>query len=267
MKWVKRLLVSALIIYLAIAAIVFALQRKMLYFPPDIYLAPEAVQLGEFEEIQIQSVSGDALLAWWSPPAGEAGKVILFFHGNASAIYTNHDIFKDLIGAGHGVMSIGYVGYPGAGGKPTQKAISAGVERQYDYLVNDIGISPQRLVYYGTSLGSGIAAQLAAKHLPALLIMEAPFNSVLDIGQRQMPFLPAKLLMKDQYRSDQALKDLHVPLIWMHGTADEVIPMAQGQKLYDGYTGPKSAHIFPGGQHKNLWGLGGREIVLEALKG
>ena len=63
-----------------------------------------------------------------------------------------------------------------------------------------------------------------------------------------MPFLPAKLLMKDQYRSDQALKDLDMPLIWLHGTADEVISLKQGQKLYDGYSGPKSAHIIEGRQ-------------------
>jgi len=96
--------------------------------------------------------------------------------------------------------------------------------------------------------------------------MDAPFNSVLDMGRKQIPWLPVSLLMKDTFQSDKALAGLDVPLIWIHGTADSIIPIAQGQKLYDGYKGPKSAHIIEGGQHTNLWFLGGREIVLGALK-
>ena len=130
----------------------------------------------------------------------------------------------------------------------------------------DKGIEPGRLVYFGTSLGSGVASQLAENHPPALLILDAPFNSILDMGRRQLPFLPVKLLMKDQYRSDEAIKNLNVPMIWTHGTADKVVPLTQGQKLYDGYNGPKSAHIIKGGQHTNLWGLGGKTIVLNALQ-
>jgi len=54
-------------------------------------------------------------------------------------------------------------------------------------------------------------------------------------------------------------------MIWMHGTADRIVPLSQGQKLYDSYVGPKQAHIIDDGQHTNLWGLGGREIVIQQL--
>ena len=71
--------------------------------------------------------------------------------------------------------------------------------------------------------------------------------------------------MKDKFESDKALAGLDVPMIWIHGTADRIVPLSQGRKLYDGYGGPKTAHIIEGGQHTNLWFLGGREIVLNAL--
>jgi len=253
MKWLKLISLIALGLYLAFTAIVYFAQRKFLYFPPSVYLTPAGVNLDGFTEIPLRSDTGDELLAWWSPPADEIAPVILFFHGNGSAVFSNHDIYRDLAGQGYGVLGAGYPGYPGSDGKPAQPTIETAARAHHAFLIRQ-DISTDRIVYFGTSLGSGIAAQLAEQHPPKLLIMDAP-----------LPFLPVGWLMKDQYRSDKALKDLNMPLIWIHGTADRVIPLSQGQKLFDGYTGPKSAHIIEAGQHTNLWGLGGREIVLGAL--
>lgn len=262
MRWLKLIVLAALTLYLIAAAAVFGLQRKLLYFPPSTYLDPLAVgvDMGEMKYTNYEvSVTG-----WYGRPAENGNKVVMVFHGNGSAVYSNHDIFRDLMNAGYGVWSVGYPGYPGSKGKPTQEALVTAAERQYDLLLAQ-GVKPENIVFFGTSLGSGVAAQLASKHKPSLLIMDAPFNSTLDMGRKQVPWLPVSLLMKDTFQSDKALADLDVPLIWIHGTADRVIPTSQGQKLYDGYRGPKSAHIIEGGQHTNLWFLGGREIVLAAL--
>ena len=258
MKWLKLILLAALTLYLLAAAVLFFAQRKILYFPPNLYLTPSAVGVAEMVEMN-GGVDG-----WYAPPVQADGKVVMVFHGNASAVYSNHDIFRDIINEGYGVWSVGYPGYPGGKGKPTQEKLTLAAQRQYDLLLAK-GIKPENIIFYGTSLGSGVAAQLAATHKPALLIMDAPFNSTLDMGRSQVPWLPVSLLMKDKFESDKALAGLDVPLIWIHGTADRVIPISQGQKLYDGYDGPKSAHIIEGGQHTNLWFLGGREIVLGAL--
>jgi len=247
MKFLKLILFAALTLYLVIAAAVFLLQRKLLYFPPNVYLTPSAVGVPDMTEIEIKS-----------------DDVVMVFHGNASAIYSNHDIFRDLMEQGYGVWSAGYPGYPGSQGKPSQEGLVIAAEHQYDLLLAQ-GAKPENIVFYGTSLGSGVAAQLAAKHQPSLLVLDAPFNSILDMGKKQVPWLPVSLLMKDKFQSNKALKGLDVPLIWIHGTADQVIPLSQGQKLYDGYSGPKSAHIIEGGEHTNLWFLGGRDIVLEVL--
>ena len=264
MKWLKLILLAGLILYLILMAIVYTMQRQFLYFPPQIYLAPQAIGLQGFEEVELRADNGDKLTAFWSPPENPTQKVVMFFHGNGSAVYSNHDIYSELAANGIGVLGVGYSGYPGSEGVPTQRAIERAAEIQRDFLLGQ-GIRPAQIVYFGTSLGSGVASQLAKKHPPSLLILDAPFNSTLDMGRRNVPFLPVKLLMKDQYRSDKALKTLDIPIIWMHGTADRVIPLSQGQKLYDSYEGPKAAHIIQNGQHTNLWGLGGRDIVLKAL--
>jgi len=259
MRWLKRIILTALTLYLIAAAAVFMLQRKLLYFPPNFYLTPTAVGVPEMTEI------GGGAGGWYVPPSEPDGKVVMVFHGNGSAVYSNHDIFRDLMDEGHGVWSVGYPGYPGSDWKPTQENLVISAKRQHNLLLDAHGVAPENVVFYGTSLGSGVAAQLAAEHQPALLIMDAPFNSVLDMGRKQLPWLPVSLLMKDKFQSDKALAGLDVPLIWIHGTADEIIPISQGQKLYDGYSGPKSAHVIEGGQHTNLWFLGGRDVVLGAL--
>jgi len=262
MKWLKLIVLAALTLYLIAAVVVFLAQRKLLYFPPSHYLTPSAVNV-EMTEIEFRFGDSAWATGWYAPPAEPSGKVVIVFHGNGSAVYSNHDIFRDLKGAGYGVMSVGYPGYPGLAtvlAKPTQANLLDAAMYQYDYLIEQ-GHSSEDIVFYGTSLGSGVAAQLAAKHQPSLLIMDAPFNSVLDMGRKQIPWLPVSLLMKDKFQSDKALAKLDVPLIWIHGTSDMIIPISQGLKLYDGYKGPKSAHVIEGGQHTNLWFLGGREIL------
>ena len=266
MKWLKRIIFTVITLYLITGAVVFALQRKLLYFPPANYLTPASIGI-EMTEVEFRT--GDEVWAtgWYASPMNPDGKVVMVFHGNGSAVYSNSDIFRDLIGEGYGVLSVGYPGYPGRSpvlAEPTQSNLLDAALYQYDYLIDE-GHAPENIIFYGTSLGGGVAAQLAAKHQPSMLIMDAPFNSVLDMGRKQVPLLPVSLLMKDKFESDKALADLDVPLIWIHGTADRIIPLSQGQKLFDGYNGPKSAHIIEGGQHTNLWFLGGREIVLKAL--
>jgi fermentation-respiration switch protein FrsA (DUF1100 family) len=248
------------VIYIGLVLFIYGAQRKLLYFPPAVYLSPQDVNVAMEEW---RDADGD-VVAWWSPPATERHSVVMVFHGNGSAIYSNYDIFRDLIEVGHGVLSVGYPGYPGQSGSPTQQGLVDAAKAQYEALLAR-NITPDRIVFYGTSLGSGVAAQLSHSYEPALLFVDAPFNSTLDMAKMTMRFLPVGLLMKDTFRSDLALQGKTFPLIWTHGTADKVVPLSQGQRLYDGYQGPKEAHIIKGGDHINLWALGGREIVLRHL--
>ena len=254
MIWVIRICLAALLLYLIVAMLVFFAQRKILYFPPGLYHSPPAGM------VEVRTESGH--LGWYSP-AQDARPTIMVFHGNASSIDSNLHIFRDLQAAGYGVWSVGYPGYPGTEGTPTQRNLVAAALAQYEHL-SEMGVD--NIVYYGTSLGAGVASQLASKYQPDMLIVDAPFNSVADMARKQMPFLPTGILLKDKWKSNVALEGLDMPLIWIHGTADKVIPLSEGQKLYNGYGGPKSAHILDGANHNNTWLSGGREIVLTALE-
>lgn len=253
MIWIYRLLIAALLVYVFVVVVAFAMQRKMMYFPPTHYDPPPPA----FMEVR----TPDGSLGWHLP-AMDGKPTVMVFHGNASAIDSNMHIFRDLRENGYGIWSVGYPGYPGNAGKPTQLGIVSAAVSQYDALR---GTGADVIAFYGTSLGSAVASQLAAKRTPDLLILDAPFNAMSDMARSQMPFLPTGLLLKDKWKSDRAITNLRTPLIWIHGTADRIIPLAQGQKLYDGYEGPKAAHIITGAHHTNTWLRGGRELTLDAL--
>ena len=214
LKWIIGGLAIA---YLFALAAIYFMQRSFIYLPPKEYLAPDAMQLG-MEEVDI----GDGFMAWWAPPQ-PGNRTVIMFHGNASAIYSDHRIFQEIIAQGNGLMSVGYAGYPGQPGKATEKAILAGVIPQYDWVV-DQGVDPSDIAFLGTSLGSGVASQLSVQREPALLILGAPFESTYALGKERMPIFPVKLLMKDQWRSDLALRGKKMPLVWIHGTDDQRYP-------------------------------------------
>jgi len=199
----------------------------------------------------------------WHAPAKDGQPTVMVFHGNASSIDSNMHIFQDLHAAGYGVWSVGYPGYPGSAGDPSQDSLTSAALAQYDTL-NSYDV--ETIIFYGTSLGSAVVAQLAEQKTPDLIILDAPFNSMSDMAHRQMPVLPTQFLLKDKWASDQALAGSNVPLLWIHGTADQIVPLTQGQTLFENYKGPKDAHVISGAHHTNTWLLGGRERVLARLK-
>ncbi len=255
MTFLRNIAIIFVVIYLIILGLLYVFQRKVLYIPPPIYLTPAAVELPE----AIETPQG-----WWIAPSDDTKPVIMFFHGNGSAVFSNHDIYRDFAARGYGVYAQGYPGYPGYDGKTTQVSVVEAAREGYSY-VRGQGVDERRIVYYGTSLGTGVAAQLTTYQKPALLIMEAPFNSAADMAQMRFPIFPARALTKDKFDSAAALSGGDVPMLWLHGTQDGVIPMAQGQRLYDGYSGEKSQLIIPGGQHTNLWAKGGRERIYKMI--
>jgi len=256
MTFLRNILIIFALIYLIILALLYIFQRKVLYIPPPVYLTPAAVELAQAQE---------TAQGWWIAPSDDTKPVIMFFHGNGSAVFSNNDIYRDFAARGYGVYAAGYPGYPGYDGTTTQTSLTDAAISGYEF-VRGQGVGGERIIYYGTSLGAGVAVQLTTSHEPALLILEAPFNSAADMAQMRFPIFPSRALTKDKFDSAAALSGRDVPMLWLHGTDDGVIPMGEGQRLYNGYDGPKSKLIIAGGRHTNLWALGGRETIFDAIE-
>ena len=164
--------------------------------------------------------------------------------------------------SGFGFLAVSYRGYPGSGGHPSESALVSDGEMEFDWLKER---SPS-IVIHGESLGTGVATEVAAARPPRALILEAPFTAALDIAEATYPWVPVKWLMRDPFLSREHIKDVHAPLLIIHGTADQVIPVEEGKRLFASANEPKSLVIVEGAEHGNLWEHGLWPDVLDFLK-
>src|SRR5262249_38163027 len=111
---------------------------------------------------------------------------------------------------------------------------------------------PQQLVLWGESLGSGVAIAVAAERPVSRVILEAPFTSAVALGARHYWYLPVRLLMKDQFRSDLRIGKVKAPVMIMHGVNDRGVPYAMGEQLFELADKPKPFVRFPDGGHEDL---------------
>lgn len=112
--------------------------------------------------------------------------------------------------------------------------------------------TPERIVVWGFSLGTGPAVALAAGQPVGKLILEAPYTSTVDVAAAMMPFLPVSVLMKDQFRSDELIGRVTAPVLIMHGARDPGIPIRLGERLFALAREPKLFVRFPDGWHDDL---------------
>jgi len=251
MMWIKWALIVVVGLYLVALLAVYVLQRNFMYFP-DTRPAPVGFEARHGVEIITVHVEGiGELKSVYAPPSQQDGPVILFFHGNGNSVYSRVSQFRDFKSWGAGFLAVEYPGYGGNPGRPNQADIFTTALAYYDWLIAQ-GHRPDQIVIYGHSLGSASAVHVAQNRDSTLLILSAPFLSTLAMAQKQMPFFPTRVLLKDQYRSDLAMPTITEPLLVIHGNADDVIPYKMGQQLYALHLGDKAFVTIKGGQHY-LW--------------
>jgi fermentation-respiration switch protein FrsA (DUF1100 family) len=160
---------------------------------------------------------------------------------------------------GSGLVALSYRGYGGSSGRPTEAGLVNDALAAYAFAC--ARYQPARIVLWGESLGSGVAVALAAEYPVGHVILEAPFTSAADVGAGHYWFVPVRLLMKDQFRSDLRIGKVTAPVLVLHGDRDYVVPIALGERLYALIDAPKRFVRFPGVGHD---GLGARAV--EAAK-
>lgn len=214
---------------------------------PADYGVPE----GAVEEHWIDTPDGERLYAWYcrSPHAKASA---LFCHGNTGNLTTSADVIPHLLAAGFNVVFFDYRGFGKSSGVPTYRGVIAdGVtaSRFHDR------IRPKHLpsVLYGFSLGGGVAAQVIRRHPFDGLILQSTFTSLPQLTRVLFPRLPLHWFAGDLFDTLGTVKRLQVPLLVMHGTADEVIPCWMAREIFGACPTDKRMHTVDGGLHKDLY--------------
>jgi len=255
--------------YFALVALMFVFQRSILYLPGSgVPTRPADWGVPEMAAVRVTTEDGLDLVAWYRPAsAGQA--TIVYFHGNGGHIGYRGFKARPLLDAGFGVLLVEYRGYGGNPGSPSEEGLYRDARGAMAFLAEQ-GVTVDRVVAFGESLGSGVAVHLAAeqaaKDAPlAAVVLETPLSSIPDVGCHHYPYLPVGLLAKDRFDSTSEIAGIAAPLFIIHGDADSVVPMRYGRALFDKAVEPKEARWYQGGGHENLFDLGADAAVIEFL--
>jgi len=185
---------------------------------------------------------------------------VLYFHGNGGALRNRVDRFRALIADGNGLVALSYRGYGGSTGSPTEAGLIADAEAAYAFAAARYPV--ERIVLWGESLGSGVAVALGAGHRVSRIVLEGSFTSAADVGAAHAyRFLPVRLMMKDQFRSDLQIAEVTAPLLFLHGGRDWVVPIALGERLYMLANEPKKFVRFSDAGHEEVNMYGAQDAV------
>jgi fermentation-respiration switch protein FrsA (DUF1100 family) len=251
--------------YVFVVIVVYFNQRSLQYFPARVSPGkPEDNNVPEMREVFVETEDGLRLLAWFAPPQNKNGKIVVYYHGNAGHIGYRAGKARHFIEAGYGILLLEYRGFARNPGRPSEEGFYKDGRAALHWLEAE-GYSPAQYVLYGESIGSGVAVEMARAIQPRHLILEAPFTSAADVAKQAYFFLPVDLLMKDRYDNIDKIKDITSSLLIVHGDEDEVIPYAQGQKLYETANHPKEFVSINGGHHANLYEHHAGHVIVEWL--
>lgn len=184
---------------------------------------------------------------------------IFYFHGNAEDLGDSLPLLKEFQAAGFAVLAFDYRGYGRSGGRASEANVYADTRAVLAYARANLGVTPERLVVVGRSVGSGPAVELAAHEPVAGLALISPFMSAFRVLTR------VKILPFDRFDNINKICRIHAPLLLFHGTADEVISYHHGQTLFAAANGPKHAVWIEGARHNDLFDLAGDRILRELV--
>jgi len=241
-KRIPTILLGLLIAYAIILLTIRMFESRLIFFPnvPDRLQGDWSPRDLPVEDVWLQASDGVKLHCWWIEAEG-ARFTFLAFHGNASNIANRADIYKFLRALPANVLAVEYRGYGRSEGKPSEAGLYRDAEAGLNYLKQTRQIDARNIIAYGQSLGSAVAAHLAAKHPVAGVVLEAPFPSLSAMAQKIFPFFPgAGALVWRQFDTERALASIHVPILIVHCTNDPVVPPELGERVFAAARPPKS---------------------------
>jgi uncharacterized protein len=247
--------------YFATIVALYAFQRDFIYQPPqDFRTAPAAAGLPEAQEVVLTAQDGEKVIAWYVPPR-EGKRVVIFFHGTGDTLALRVPRLRAVIADGTGLVALSFRGYAGSGGHPSEAGLILDARAAYDFAASRF--PPERLVVWGFSLGTGPAVALAAERPIGKLILESPYTSIADLAASDLPFIPVRLLLADQFHSDERIAKVHAPLLIMHGGRDPGINIRFGRRLFALANEPKRFVEFSEGGHFDLDDYGAAAVAMK----
>jgi len=265
--------ITAVVGVLMIPWLLRTVTNAMLFYPtrgqaatPDRFGIP-------YQERWLTSEDGVRIQAWWMPAEESSGSTVLSFHGNAGTLSDRLPWYRPVLRSGHSVLAVEYRGYGDSGGEPSEEGLARDARSGLALARQLARERGDKLILHGRSLGGAVALRLAsdvADEEPALdgVLVESTFTSLSAMaGRSGIPF--GSKLVAYQFASLERITESRVPLMLVHGEADELIPLSMGKALVEAARRSGREVRFlsvPGGTHNDTWIVGGDLYWSSSLK-
>lgn len=257
--WLRQVRYLGLVLLVVYGALVL-LVRSPLY--EAIVLRPSPVnenyakarQLLEFQEYFIPCPDGHQLHAWLFTPGG-ARTLVIVHHGNAGNITNRIYLAKACIACGSAALLYDYRGYGKSSGKPRLAGLVDDGLCAYDFARTKLGYTPEKIVNFGESIGTGVACRVSSLRPSAGLVLQSAIGSLPRVAQAGIAWLnvvPAPLFPLPHLDNVEQIKHVRVPLLMFHGTADHVVPFEHSKLILANYAGQKKLILISQAGHNDM---------------
>jgi uncharacterized protein len=257
-------------LYLSICIFLYVRQGHFIFFPDQQIRNTPVLYHVPYQDIYIpiRKTTGatEKIHGWWIPSEQKGAKTLLYLHGNSVNIGKEAErasLFRQQLGLS--LLLIDYRGFGKSGGDfPSEAQVYEDTEAAWQYLVQKKKIRPEEIFVYGHSLGGAVAIDLALHHpeTPGLII-ESAFTRAIDLAAKNWwtHYIPLDLLFNQRFDSMSKITSLKMPILFIHGTADVVIPYPMSQQLFATATSPKKLLLIPQGDHDHNFKMGGSRYL------
>ena len=270
----KRLIVSVIallgVAYVGACSYLWTRQRALIFQPQAVVLRSPRDLGAEFGDLDIAVADGGVIHAWWLPADSSmsAAATLLYLRGNDGNLGEEVDRLAALRRYGLPILAIDYRGYgKSSGPAPSELQLYEDATAAWEHLVRAQGVDPKRIILYGHSLGGAVAAELALRRAPVCaVVFESTFTSIAELGRLEYPMIPVDWLLTERFDTLSKINRLDPPMLFIHGTADEVVPVAMTQRLYRAAHAQKRLILVQGAGHEDAMPAGGQPVS-EAIAG
>ena len=286
LSWIMVIAVSlgGLTIAYGLGCAILAHRQTALVFRPEFEIKQTPADYGlNYREVWVPigllsgqshacnpATTHEKLHAWWigETQPQQADRVLIYFHGNRGNIGSTLNLKR--IAAfyhtwGGSVLIADYRGFGrSVMGPPSEAKLYEDLDAIWTYVTQDTGISPHNIAVYGHSLGGAAAIEFARRHASiAALIVDGSFTSIYDVARENPSFRPFPLdrILKHRFESIAKVPALTMPKLFIHGTADDVVPPLMSEKLYAAAAEPKELCLLPQVAHEDVLELAGEQFL------
>ncbi|MCY1144341.1 alpha/beta hydrolase [Actinoplanes sp. Pm04-4] len=242
-----RVALIVLLVLALILAAVWLLQRRLIYFPdratPPLAPGAEPVTLHTSDDLQLG--------AWlFRPLSGTPNRrtAVLVAPGNAGNRLGRTPLAAALAAEGFTVLLLDYRGYGGNPGSPSEEGLARDADAARAFLADRFG---PHLIYFGESLGAAVVTGLATRHPPQALVLRSPFTDLASAGREHYPYLPVRIMLRDNFPVVRPIRTITVPTLIIYGTADTIVPPEQSRTVADNAAGPVRVLPVEGAGHND----------------